>query len=251
MHRYKITVEYDGTELHGWQRQDGPASVQQHIEEAILQTLQTDVRLHVAGRTDAGVHAIAQVAHFDCDIERDPYRIMQGINHELRGTPVALNNVELIPDGDDFHARFTAKRRYYMYRIINRPTRVVIEAKRAWHVRKPLDIEAMREGANHLIGKHDFTSFRSTACQAKSPIKDLDTLDITELDSPFGREIRITTDARSFLHNQVRNMVGTLSLVGQGKWQPDDIKAALDAKNRTAGGTNAPPHGLYFMKVDY
>lgn len=251
MPRYKLTIEYDGTNLHGWQRQDGPASAQQHIEEAILDTMKDDVRLHVAGRTDAGVHAIAQVAHFDSDIEREPYRIMQGINHALRGTAIVINNVERILEDDEFHARFSAKRRYYLYRILNRPSRIAIEAKRAWHVRNPLDIDAMREGAQFLIGKHDFTSFRSTACQANSPIKDLDTLEISEIESPFGREIRITTDARSFLHNQVRNMVGTLSLVGQGKWQAEDIKTALDAKDRQAGGTNAPPHGLYFMKVDY
>ncbi len=251
MPRYKLTVEYDGTNLHGWQRQDGPASAQQHIEEAILDTMKEDVRLHVAGRTDAGVHAIAQVAHFDSDVERDPYRIMQGINHALRGTAVVINNVERIAEGADFHARFTAKRRYYLYRILNRPSRIAIEAKRAWHVRRPLDIDAMREGAKFLVGRHDFTSFRSTACQANSPVKDLGTLEINEIDSPFGREIRITTDAQSFLHNQVRNMVGTLSLVGQGKWQAEDIKKALEAKDRKAGGTNAPPHGLYFMKVDY
>ena len=251
MKNYKLTIEYMGRDYAGWQRQKTMPSIQQAIEEAIFKFSGQTVRVKSAGRTDAGVHAIAQVAHFDSDVERDPYRIMQGINHALRDTAIVINNVERIEGGVEFHARFSAKRRYYLYRILNRPSRVAIEAKRVWHVRNPLDIDAMREGAKYLIGKHDFTSFRSTACQANSPIKDLDTLEIYEIESPFGREIRITTDARSFLHNQVRNMVGTLSLVGQGKWQPEDIKTALDAKDRQAGGTNAPPHGLYFMKVDY
>jgi tRNA pseudouridine38-40 synthase len=253
MPRYKLIIEYDGSDFCGWQRQDGCPSVQQHIEDAITRTMKTEVRLHVAGRTDAGVHAIAQCAHFDSDIERDPYRIMQGINQELYevGAQIVVNEATRIADSDDFHARFSAERRHYLYRVINRQSRLCIERKRAWHVRAPLDCGAMREGATHLIGNHDFTTFRSTACQSKSPVKTLDRLDIIEQLTPFGREVHFIIDAQSFLHNQVRNMVGALVLVGQGKWTSDDIATARDTKDRRAGGPTAPAHGLYFMKVDY
>lgn len=245
MLRYKLTIEYDGTGLAGWQRQENAPSVQQTIEEAIKKFSGETVNLFCAGRTDAGVHGMGQVAH--CDLVKSfPAKTVQNaINFHVK--PAAIAVIDSIEVSNEFHARFSAIRRHYEYRIINRPAPLVLDAKRAWHLKKPLDIEAMQKATTYLTGQHDFTSFRAVACQAKSPIKTLETLSI----SKQGDIITITVIAPSFLHHMVRNLVGTLSLVGEGKWQPEDVRTALLAKNRCAAGITAPAHGLYFMQVDY
>lgn len=243
--RYKITVEYLGTGLTGWQRQSNVISVQQIIEEAIYQFSGEKIIVFAAGRTDAGVHAVGQVAHFDLTRYHDPYRVMQAINHFIRPHPVGITSCLSV--GSDFNARFSAKARHYLYRIINRASKVVIDADRAWWIRLPLDLTAMQQGAGYLIGNHDFTSFRSSQCQAKSPIKTLSQLDLTK----ENEEIHFRLSAPSFLHHMVRNIVGTLVLVGLGKEQPESIKTALESKNRKAAGITAPACGLYFTKVDY
>lgn len=254
MPRYKLTLEYDGTGYAGWQKQPDCPSIQEAVESALFKFCGEHVEVCGAGRTDAGVHATAQVAHIELGKEWDPYRVMQGINFHLFGgeeeTRVATNSIaitkaELVPG--DFHARFSATRRYYVYRIINRRARLGLDANRAWHVAETLDCEAMQQAANMLLGSHDFTSFRDAQCQAKSPVKTLDYVDIKR----FGDEIRISTHARSFLHHQVRIMTGTLTLVGKGKWNPIDVKKALDAKNRASAGPTAPPDGLYLVGVSY
>lgn len=248
MPRYKLTIEYDGTRTIGWQKQPGQKSIQQDIETALQKFCGAEVELHGAGRTDAGVHARGQVAHIDLPKDTDPFSVMQGINFHLFSDSenrIAIIAAEKV--GDDFKARFSATKRHYMYRIINRRARLGLEANRAWHVIEPLDENAMQQAANILLGHHDFTSFRDSECQAKSPEKTLDELKIIR----DGEEIHITTSARSFLHHQVRIMVGTLALVGKGKWQPEDVRKALAAKDRAKAGPTAPPDGLYLMKVDY
>ena len=247
MIRYKITVEYDGTNLLGWQRQlDGP-SVQEHLEDALFAFSGTKTEVSGAGRTDAGVHALKQVAHFDLEKEWDIFRLREAYNAHLRlrEAPVSVLEVEKV--SNDFHARFSAKGRGYIYRILNRKAPPALEKNRLWWVPFPLDVEKMRQGAQYLLGHHDFTSFRAVACQAKSPIKTLDKLDISQQ----GDEIIFTVEARSFLHHQVRNMVGTLKEVGDGKRQPEDIKTILEAKDRKAAGSTAPACGLYLNKVEY
>ena len=247
MIRYKITVEYDGTNLLGWQRQlDGP-SVQEHLEDALFAFSGTKTEVSGAGRTDAGVHALKQVAHFDLEKEWDTFRLREAYNAHLRlrEAPVSVLEVEKV--SNDFHARFSAKGRGYIYRILNRKAPPALEKNRLWWVPFPLDVEKMRQGAQYLLGHHDFTSFRAVACQAKSPIKTLDKLDISQQ----GDEIIFTVEARSFLHHQVRNMVGTLKEVGDGKRQPEDIKTILEAKDRKAAGSTAPACGLYLNKVEY
>ena len=245
--RYKLTLEYDGTNTLGWQRQlDGP-SIQEYLE-TVLETLSgKHSEIASAGRTDAGVHALAQVAHIDFDTKMEPWKIREAFNANLRqiGAPVCLLNVE--PVSDDFHARFSAKGRGYIYKILNRRAPSILQANRVWWVPVELDVEKMRQGAKYLLGNHDFTSFRASACQAKSPIKTLDKLDIEKI----GDEIIFTVEAKSFLHHQVRNMVGTLKMVGDGKLQPDDIKTILDAKDRSKAGATAPACGLYLSKVIY
>ena len=243
--RYKLTVEYDGGPFVGWQRQTNGPSVQQAIEEAISGFSGETVRLTVAGRTDAGVHALAQVAH--CDLARDwpADKVRDAINHFLQPAPVAIRTVDPVPD--DFDARFSAVRRQYLYRIVNRRARLALDAGRALHEPRALDAAIMHAAAQVLVGHHDFTSFRATECQAKSPVRTLDRLDIAR----SGEGVTVTAGARSFLHHQVRNMVGTLLLVGLGKWQPRDVKAALDARDRSAAGPTAPAHGLYLARVDY
>lgn len=245
MPRYKITIEYLGTDLAGWQRQPHALSAQELIETAINKFSNEEVTLHAAGRTDAGVHAIKQVAHFDLVKAPPAFAVMRGINHYLRPRLVAITACEVATE--DFHARFSAKKRHYLYRISNREGEVVMDRGRVWHIYTPLNLEAMQEAAKYLVGNHDFTSFRATGCQSKSPVKTLDKLEITKV----GDEIHFSLTATSFLHHMVRNIVGTLSLVGRGKWQPDDVKVALTGAKREAAGPTAPACGLYFVKVDY
>lgn len=245
--RYKLTVEYDGTNILGWQRQlDGP-SAQEYLEKVLELLSGTHSEVAAAGRTDAGVHALGQVAHIDFETSMEPWKIREAFNANLRqlNAPVAV--VEVEPVDSDFHARFSAKGRGYIYRILNRRASSILRENRVWWVPVPLDVDAMRQGAAFLLGHHDFTSFRASACQAKSPIKTLDKLDILT----NGDEIIFTVEARSFLHHQVRNMVGTLKMVGEGKLRPEDIKTILEAKDRTKAGITAPACGLYLAKVMY
>ena len=258
MPRYQLILEYDGTPYAGWQVQDDRPTVQGEIARAAQELCGEKVVVHGAGRTDAGVHATAQAAHIDLPKAMPAYSVMQGLNFHMfnrrdengnfqqhEANRVAILRVAEVPE--TFHARFSAKRRYYLYRIINRRSRLGLEHNRAWQVPEELDLPAMQEAAKHLVGHHDFSSFRDTMCQAKSPEKTLESLNITQ----HGEEIRITTHAQSFLHHQVRIMAGTLVLVGKGRWQPDDVKKALAAKAREAGGPTAPPSGLYLTGVDY
>jgi tRNA pseudouridine38-40 synthase len=245
MPRYKLTIEYDGTPFAGWQWQDDAPSVQRALTDAITAFCGHDVKVAGAGRTDAGVHALGQVAHVDLAKDWRADRVRDAVNAHLRPHPVAVLSAEKAADG--FDARFSAKKRHYFYRIVNRRPDLALERERAWRVPRRLDVEAMHAAAHRLIGKHDFTTFRSTECQAKSPLKTLDLLDVTRA----GDEVHINTSARSFLHNQVRSMVGSLVLVGDGKWSADDLGAALAARNRAACAPVAPPEGLYLVRVDY
>lgn len=245
MTRFRLTVEYDGRPFMGWQRQAHGPSVQQAIEEAAQAITGEAAILHAAGRTDAGVHAEAMAAH--CEIEKPltPFRLMEGLNAKLRPAPVAILACEAV--ADDWHARFSCIGRRYVYRIVNRRAPLALDAGRAWRVPNPLDAAAMHEAAQILVGTHDFTTFRSIHCQAQSPVKSLDSLTVRR----FGEEIEIEAAARSFLHHQVRSMVGCLMMVGRGQWSAADLKAALDAKDRAALGFNAPPDGLYFVEAKY
>ncbi len=252
--RYKLTIEYKGCNYTGWQRQKGLPSIQQSLEEAIEKFSGQKITLHVAGRTDAGVHARGQVAHVDMEGFSKPmseFALLKAINAHTRPEPISIIKVETVTQ--DFHARFSARNKLYRYRILNRPGFPSVERNLLWHIGKPLDIEAMKEGAKHLIGHHDFTTFRDSECQAKSPVKTLDRLDITtrDYDGCGGHEIIFETEGKSFLHHQVRNMVGTLSLVGLGKWTPKDVLTARNEKDRTKGGPTAPGSGLCLIRVDY
>jgi tRNA pseudouridine38-40 synthase len=253
--RWKLTIEYNGGPYAGWQRQEaGIRSVQGAIESAIRGFCQQDITVFVAGRTDAGVHARGQVAHFDLDYgERalSGHDLCMALNAHLRGEDVGVLAAE--PAGSDFHARFSAVNKLYRYRILCRTAPPVLERGRVWMVRRGLDAAAMHAAAQRLLGTHDFSTFRDAQCQAKGPVKTLDRLDVTAhaYDGAGGVEIRVETEARSFLHHQVRNMVGTLALVGEGKWTADDVSRALDARDRTKGGITAPADGLYLMRVDY
>ena len=247
MPRYRLDIEYDGGRYAGWQRQAGQASVQGAIEQAIFVFTGEEVTLRGAGRTDAGVHALGQVAHVDLTRDWPPDTVRDAINAHMgmAGETVAIVDAEKAVD--DFDARFWATGRHYLYRIVNRRARLALEAGRAWWVPKPLDHEAMHEAAQTLIGRHDFTTFRSVQCQAKSPVKTLDRLDVTRA----GEVIEVRASARSFLHNQVRSMVGTLKRAGEGAWTADDVRQALEAADRSRCGQVAPPDGLYLMSVDY
>jgi tRNA pseudouridine38-40 synthase len=245
MPRYKIIVEYDGAPFAGWQYQENSPSVQRAIMTAIEAFSGEKVMVQGAGRTDAGVHALGQVAHFDLASDRETDTVRDAINAHLRPLPVAILSAEKV--WGDFDARRSAVRRHYLYRIANRRPDLAIERGRAWRIPRRLDAEAMHVAAQRLVGKHDFTTFRSTECQAKSPEKTLDRLDVSRL----GDEIHISAVARSFLHNQVRSMVGSLVVVGDGKWQAADLARALEARDRSACGPVAPPDGLYLVKVDY
>jgi tRNA pseudouridine38-40 synthase len=243
--RYKLTIEYDGTPFAGWQWQEDAPSVQRALTDAIAALCGHAVKVAGAGRTDAGVHALGQVAHVDLEKDWRVDRVRDAVNAHLRPQPVAVLSAEKVADG--FDARFSAKQRHYRYRIVNRRADLALERARAWRVPRRLDVAAMHAAAQRLVGKHDFTTFRSTECQAKSPVKTLDRLDVMR----DGDEVRIDTSARSFLHNQVRSMVGSLVLVGDGKWSGDDLAGVLAARNRAACGPVAPPEGLYLVKVDY
>jgi tRNA pseudouridine38-40 synthase len=245
MPRYKLIIEYDGTPFSGWQIQDTALTVQGALETAVKAMCGEAVRVHGAGRTDAGVHALAQVAH--CDIAKPfvPGRFRDGLNAHLRPHPIAVLSADIV--ADDFEARFSALRRHYLYRIVNTRANLALDIGRAWRVPRALDAEAMHQAAQRLIGKHDFTTFRDTECQAKSPDKTLDQLDVIR----HGDAIHIVTSARSFLHSQVRSMVGSLVWVGEGRWSADDLAASLAARNRAACGPVAPPEGLYLVRVDY
>jgi tRNA pseudouridine38-40 synthase len=245
MPRYKLTIEYDGAPFQGWQFQaDGP-TVQGALETAVKDFSGEDAPVQGAGRTDAGVHATGQVAHVDLSKDHDPGTVRDALNAHLRPWPVAVLAAEIVPE--DFNARFSAVKRHYLYRIFNRRPDLALERGRAWRWARPLDAAAMHAAAQRLVGRHDFTTFRSTECQAKSAEKTLDQLDVIR----SGEEILIITSARSFLHNQVRSMVGSLVNVGDGKWSGDDLYAALKAADRAACGQVAPAEGLYLMKVDY
>ncbi|WP_323014673.1 tRNA pseudouridine(38-40) synthase TruA [Devosia sp.] len=245
MPRYKLTIEYDGTPFSGWQRQADRPSVQQAVERAIHAMSGETVTLQAAGRTDAGVHALGQVVHFDLSRTWDSFRIREALNYHLRPNPVAVLSAEAV--GTDFEARFSARARHYEYRILNRRAPAVLERNHVWHVPMELDADAMDHAAGLILGLHDFTTFRSAECQAKSPLRTLDVFRVR-------REIEhvvVTASARGFLHHQVRSMVGSLKLVGEGKWSPADFRAALDARDRRRCGAMAPAAGLFLTGVDY
>jgi tRNA pseudouridine38-40 synthase len=249
MPRYALQVEYDGAPFSGWQRQNDQPSVQGSIEAALGRLETGPHRIGAAGRTDAGVHALAQVAH--CDLVRDwqPYRLAEALNYHLKPRPVAITACAQV--ADDWHARFSANERRYLFRVTPRRAPPTIEAGCVWHVPRSLDIGAMRDGAAHLVGHHDFTTFRASICQAASPLKTLDRVQITPVETSTGPEIHFHLAARSFLHSQVRSLVGTLERVGAGKWSPDQVRDALAACDRSACGPVAPPHGLYLAGVVY
>lgn len=245
MPRYRVTIEYDGTPFCGWQRQADQPSVQQTLEEAIAKFSGETLRTQAAGRTDSGVHALGQVAHFDLKKQWDPFRVGDALNYHLKPHPIAIVNVEQVTE--KFEARFSAIGRHYEYRILNRRARPVLDRDRVWYVVNPLDADAMHQAAQVLVGQHDFTTFRASECQAKSPIKTLSSIAVRrELDN-----VVITVSGRSFLHHQVRSITGTLKLVGEGKWKAKDVADALEARDRSRCGAMAPAAGLYLVKVDY
>jgi tRNA pseudouridine38-40 synthase len=249
MPRYALRIEYHGGPFSGWQRQAAHPSVQEAIETA-LRKLEADAPgIAAAGRTDAGVHALAQVAHCDMARDWDPFRLSEALNHHLKPDPVSILAAARV--ADDWHARFSARERRYLYRLVSRRAPMTHERGLVWRINHTLDPEAMRAGAAHLVGRHDFTTFRSVMCQSDSPVKTLDTLDIETVERPHGIETRFHVRARSFLHNQVRSFVGTLERVGAGSWTPDDVARALAARDRAACGPVAPPDGLYLAGVGY
>ena len=257
MTRWKLTIEYDGRPFCGFQRQPDELTVQGVIEQALEKFCQQEILITVAGRTDAGVHGTDQVAHFDLDYkdkdgnERsiNGFEMAKAINAHMIDYPVSIIDCEKVDA--EFHARFDAVNKLYKYRIINRPYGLALDQGLAWWFKKPLDVEAMKKAAQFFLGHHDFTTFRASECQAKSPIRTLDRFEIEAQNILNGQEITFYVEGRSFLHHQVRNMVGTLTLVGEGKWKPEDVKEALEAKDRTKGGPTAPSDGLYLVRIDY
>ena len=245
MPRYKLTIEYDGTPFVGWQVQDNGPSVQGVLTESIAAFTGERVVVAGAGRTDAGVHALGQVAHVDLTKDWDGDTVRDAVNFHLRPRPIAVLTAEQV--AENFDARFSATKRHYLYRIVNRRADLALDQNRAWRVPRPLDADAMHAAAQKLVGRHDFTTFRAAECQAKSPVKTLDQLDVKR----DGDEVCISAAARSFLHNQVRSMVGSLVHVGEGKWSTEDLAAALAAHDRTRCGQVAPPQGLYLVRVEY
>ena len=240
-----MTIEYDGRPFMGWQRQDHGPSVQQSLEEAIFRMTGELAAVHAAGRTDAGVHALAMSAHVEVEKGVTEHRLREGLNALVRPNPISVTAVEKAPD--DWHARFSCIGRKYLYRILNRRAPAALDRGRVWHVAVPLDVKVMAEGAAFLVGRHDFTTFRSVQCQSDSPVKTLDRLNVRRV----GEEVHIEAAARSFLHHQVRSMVGCLALVGRGQWRPEGIKRALEARDRAELGLNAPSEGLYFVEALY
>jgi tRNA pseudouridine38-40 synthase len=249
MPRYALKIEYHGSAFKGWQRQNDQPSVQGSIESALAKLEKRQHTIAAAGRTDAGVHALAQVAHVDMEQDWGTFRLSEALNYHLK--PAAIAIVQCAKVSDDWHARFSAHERRYMFRLVCRRAPITHDKGLVWNVRNPLDLDALRAGAEHLKGRHDFTTFRSTICQANSPLRTLDTLDVTLHDYPDGQEVRFDVRARSFLHNQVRGIVGTLERVGAGSWHPDDVRDALAAKERSACGPVCPPQGLYLAGVGY
>tara|TARA_R110002110_G_scaffold85854_11_gene224073 strand:- start:343 stop:1110 length:768 start_codon:yes stop_codon:yes gene_type:complete len=249
MPRFALKIEYHGAPFVGWQRQVGLPSVQGGIEAALAKLEPRTHNIAAAGRTDAGVHGLGQVAHCDMNGDWSPFRLSEALNYHLKPLPVAV--VDCAAVGDDFHARFSALERRYLFRILSRRAPATHAKGLVWQIKHPLDVSAMQSAADILIGQHDFTTFRSTICQAESPVKTLDHLSIARVDTPSGTEYHFDVRARSFLHNQVRSFVGTLERVGAGSWTPADVQAALDARDRTACGPVCPPHGLYLAHVDY
>ena len=245
MTRWKLTIEYDGRSFMGWQRQDHGPSVQQSLEGALFRMTGEMAAVHAAGRTDAGVHALAMAAHVEIEKGVTEHRLREGFNALVRPDPISVTTVEKV--SEDWHARFSCIGRKYLYRILNRRAPPALDRGRVWHVAVPLDVEAMAEGAAMLLGTHDFTTFRSVHCQSNSPVKTLDELQVSRV----GEEVHIKAAARSFLHHQVRSMVGCLGLVGRGQWQPGDIRKALEARDRAELGLNAPAEGLYFVEASY
>jgi tRNA pseudouridine38-40 synthase len=245
MTRFALTLEFDGGTFMGLQRQSHGPSIQQSVEEAVQAVTGEDVRLHSAGRTDAGVHALGMRSHIDIAKDIAPFRLMEAINALLRPAPIAVTACEVVPD--DWHARFSCIGRSYIYRIVNRRAPLTLDKGHAWHVARPLDADAMHRAAQALVGRHDFTTFRSAHCQAADPVKTLDRLDVRR----EGEQVLIEAAARSFLHHQVRSMVGTLALVGLGQWREEQVAEALAARQRKALGLNAPPDGLYFVAAQY
>jgi tRNA pseudouridine38-40 synthase len=250
MPRFAFLLEYDGTPFHGWQRQaGGQPSVQASLEAALARIDPANPLIQGAGRTDAGVHASGQVAHADLTRDWDPFRLAGALNAHLRPAPIAVLTCARV--ADDFHARFSAIERRYLYRILCRHAPPVLAGTQVWQVRHPLDLAAMQAAAQHLVGKHDFTTFRSALCQSQSPVKTLDEITLSEHPVPGGTEVHATLRARSFLHNQVRSIIGTLERVGSGVWPPDRVAAALAARDRAACGPVAPPGGLCLTAVRY
>ena len=245
MPRYKLTIEYDGGPYKGFQLQDGVPTVQASLERAVAGFTRAETRVHVAGRTDTGVHATGQVIHFDLERDWRAEVVRDAMNAHLVPEPISVLSAELAPE--DFHARFSATGRRYLYRVIDRKPPPALERARAWWVKTPLDVHAMAEAAALLLGTHDFTTFRDAHCQSRSPVKTLDALEVER----FGGEVRLRYAARSFLHRQVRSMTGSLVEVGAGRWSKADLARALEARDRSACGQVAPPHGLYLTGVDY
>ncbi|MGJ8624556.1 MAG: tRNA pseudouridine(38-40) synthase TruA [Yoonia sp.] len=250
MPRYALKIEYDGKPFVGWQRQTDLPSVQGAIESALAKLEKRAHTIGAAGRTDAGVHALGQVAHCDMEKQWDPFRLSEALNYHLKPAPVAI--VACTQVADDWHARFSATERRYLFRLVTRRAPLVLETGKVWQISQKMDVAAMQAGADRLLGRHDFTTFRSTICQADSPLRTLDALDVEQVDRMDGaQEIRFHVRARSFLHNQVRSFVGTLERVGAGSWSPDDVTTALEACDRAACGPVCPPHGLYLAHVTY
>jgi tRNA pseudouridine38-40 synthase len=244
--RFALTIEFDGGPFMGWQRQAHGPSVQEAIERAATAITGEEAVVQAAGRTDAGVHALGMRAHVDIARPITPFRLMEALNARLRPDPIAILACREV--ADDWHARFSCVARHYEYRIVTRRAPLTLTRGLAWRIPVPLDLDSMREGAEKLLGRHDFTTFRSAHCQADSPLRTLDRLEV--IGGPDGA-VSIEASARSFLHHQVRSMVGCLALVGRGQWTPDDMRAALEARDRAALGLNAPPDGLYFVRADY
>jgi tRNA pseudouridine38-40 synthase len=243
--RFKLTVEYDGGPFVGWQRQDNGPSIQQSLEEAVTRITGETAEVQGAGRTDAGVHALGQVAHVDIEKAITTDKLRDALNFHLKPAPIAVLAAEIA--APDFHARFSATGRAYLYRVVNRRAPLTTDRGKAWLVQVPLDAAAMHDAAQVLVGHHDFSTFRASECQAQSPVKTLDRLSVHRV----GEELQLIAEARSFLHHQVRNIVGTLRLIGEGKWSKADLAAALEARDRTKGGPTAPPDGLYLTRVSY